>query len=67
MSAPKKPHAGSRESGQPWELSELATFLNVSKKTLERAIKVKKLKAIRINRRVLIPDLEARRIAEAGM
>jgi len=67
MSAPKKPPAVSHESGQPWELPQLATFLNVSKKTLERAIKAKKLKAIRINRRVLIPDLEARRVAEAGM
>jgi len=59
--------ATSHEPGRPWELLSLATFLNVSKKTLERAIKAEKLKAIRINRRVLIPDSEARRVAEAGL
>ena len=67
MSAPKLPPAVPHEPGQPWELPLLATFLNVSKKTLERAIKAKKLRAIRINRRVLIPDREVRRVAEAGM
>ena len=59
MTAPleAKPHAG-HEPGRPWELPSLAAFLNVSKKTLERAIKAEKLKAIRINRRVLVPDSE---------
>jgi len=61
-----KPLTG-HEPGRPWELLSLATFLNVSKKTLERAIKAEKLEAIRINRRVLIPDIEARRVAEAGL
>ena len=62
----KKPQTG-HELGQPWELLSLAAFLRVSKKTLERAIKAEKLKAIRINRRVLVPDSEARRVAEAGL
>ena len=67
MSASNKSPTVSHELGQPWELSLLATFLNVSKKTLERAIKAEKLKSIRINRRVLVPDSEARRVAEAGL
>lgn len=56
-----------REPGKPWELTDLASFLSVSKKTLERAIKAEKLKAIRINRRVLVPDGEVRRVAETGL
>ncbi len=56
-----------REHGKPWELTDLASFLSVSKKTLERAIKAEKLKAIRINRRVLVPDGEVRRVAETGL
>ena len=62
-----QPTAVGHEPGRPWELPSLAVFLNVSKKTLERAIKAEKLKAIRINRRVLVPDSEARRVAEAGL
>ncbi len=56
-----------REVGRPWELLELAQHLHVSKKTLERAIKAGKLKSIRIGRRVLVPDSEARRLAESGL
>ena len=62
-----QPAAVGHEPGRPWELPTLAAFLNVSKKTLERAVKAGKLKAIRINRRVLVSDSEARRVAEAGL
>ncbi len=67
LTVSQQPPASGHESGRPWELQSLATFLSVSKKTLERAIKAEKLKAIRINRRVLVPDSEARRVAEAGL
>ena len=67
LAVSQQPPTTGHEPGRPWELLSLATFLNVSKKTLERAIKAEKLKAIRINRRVLIPDIEARRVAEAGL
>ena len=55
------------ETGRPWPMLELAKFLSISKKSLERAIKTGKVKAIRIGRRVLIADDEARRIAESGL
>ena len=55
-----------RSAGQPWELQEFADYLRVSKKTLERAIKLKKLKVIRIQRRILIPDVEAQRVSSFG-
>ena len=67
MTALPKPETTRHETGKPWELIPLAEFLNVSKKTLERAIKSGKLKAIRINRRVMVADGEARRVAEAGL
>jgi len=67
LAPPPPPVPPGHEPGRPWELPDLAEFLNVSKKTLERAIKAEKLKAIRINRRVLVPDGEARRVAECGL
>ncbi len=67
LTVPQQPLATGHEPGRPWELAPLARFLSVSKKTLERAIKAGKLKSIRINRRVLVADGEARRVAEAGL
>lgn len=60
-------HTPVRQDGQPWTLSELAEFLKLSKKSLERAIVLGSLHCIRYGRLVRIADSEARRIAEFGL
>ena len=53
--------------GAPWELPNSAAYLGVSKKTIERAIVDTRLRCIRIGRRVLVPDVEGRRVAAEGL
>ena len=60
--------APARTPGQPWTLREAADFLQVSDRTIARLIEAGKVKATRLGLgrgRVLIPDAEIRRIAEA--
>lgn len=56
-----------QKDGQPWTLLELAQYLKLSKKSLERAIVLGSLQCIRYGRLVRIADSEVRRVAEFGL
>lgn len=63
------PHDSSsviRPAGSPWPIPEAAAFLRVSERHVYRLIDARKLKAVRLGRRRLIPDAEVRRLAAAG-
>jgi excisionase family DNA binding protein len=64
--SPSQP-GSDRTPGAPWAIQDAAAFLGVSVRHLIRQIDGRKVKAIRIGRRRLIPDGEVRRIAEAGI
>lgn len=57
----------SRPAGSPWPLQEAARFLGVSHRHLVRLIDTGKLRSIRFGRRVLLSDVEVRRIASEGI
>jgi excisionase family DNA binding protein len=55
-----------RLPGSPWPLAVAAKFLGVSHRHLVRLIDAGKVKSIRLGRRVLIADVELRRVASEG-
>lgn len=55
-----------RIEGQPWTRLDAAKFLGLSVMTLRRAEIAGTLSVVRCGRRVLIPDLEVRRLAREG-
>lgn len=55
-----------RAVGSPWPVPEAAAFPGVSPRHLLRLIDSRKVKAIKIGRRTLIPDSEVRRVATSG-
>ena len=58
---------GMRVAGAPWPMDAAATFLAVSRRTLDRAAKDGSLRTIRLGRRRLIADEEVRRLATRGL
>lgn len=64
MTAPTRTE---RAPGQPWGLDAVAEYLGLCRKTIERAIRDRKVKAIRFGTRVMVPDAEVKRLAEQGL
>lgn len=61
------PTETTRAPGKPWALDDLAEYLGLSRKTLERAAREGRLKTIRFGARVMVPDAEAKRVSEEGL
>jgi excisionase family DNA binding protein len=57
---------GDHPPGKPWSVEELSDFLGIDHKHLRRLIDGGKVACIRLGRRVLIADAEARRVASEG-
>src|SRR4051812_43751561 len=55
-----------RPKGKPWSVTESATFLGISTRSLWRLIDGGDVRVARIGRRVLLPDAEVRRLAGEG-
>jgi len=66
MSTPSDPAPPARAAGSPWPIPEAAAFLRVSERHVYRLIDARKVKAVRLGRRRLIPDAEVRRLARDG-
>jgi excisionase family DNA binding protein len=60
------PAPAARSAGAPWPVRTAAHFLAVSERHVWRLIVAGRVRAIRIGRRVLIPDAEVRRVAAEG-
>jgi excisionase family DNA binding protein len=56
-----------RVDGSPWSLVDAAEYLHVSSAHLRRLVDAGKVRSIRLGRRVLIPDVELRRVAAEGV
>jgi len=56
-----------RPAGAPWLVTEAAAFLRISPRHLWRLIDAGDVRSIRIGRRVLIADIEVRRLATGGV
>lgn len=63
---PTTPVPAPRPAGAPWPIPEAAAFLAVSERHLYRLIDARKLTAVRLGRRRLVPDAEVQRLARAG-
>ena len=61
-----KSPAPAHEPGAPWTIPDAANYCAVSDRHLRRLIDEQKVRAIRLGRRVLIPDAELRRLASEG-
>jgi excisionase family DNA binding protein len=61
------PPSAGRPAGSPWPVPAAATYLSVSVRHLWRLIDAGRVRAIRIGRRVLVPDSEVRRVAAEGI
>ncbi|OWK41280.1 helix-turn-helix domain-containing protein [Fimbriiglobus ruber] len=55
-----------RTPGAPWPIPDAAAFLSISERHMHRLIDAKKVKAVRLGRRRLIPDAEVQRLASNG-
>lgn len=55
-----------RPPGSPWPIPDAAAFLAISDRHLWRLIDGGRVRAIRIGRRVLVPDAEMQRLAREG-
>ena len=60
VSATTRPH------GAPWSLRDAAEFIGVSPRHLARLLNTGAIKSFKIGRRVLLADVELRRIAAHG-
>jgi hypothetical protein len=55
-----------RSPGKPWPVADLADHLCSSERHLWRLIAAGRVRVIRLGRKVLVPDDEARRLAADG-
>ncbi|MFL5330722.1 MAG: helix-turn-helix domain-containing protein [Gemmataceae bacterium] len=53
--------------GAPWSLQDAATFLGLCRETLSRLVLQNQIKAIRIGKRVFVPDTEVKRLSQVGL
>jgi excisionase family DNA binding protein len=68
-SVPASDPIAARAPGKPWSLSDAATYLGVSKRTITRMAEAGRVRLLRLGTgrgRVLLPDSELRRIATEG-
>jgi len=67
MAKPASMNGTERPDGKPWQVGEASLFLHVSAAHLRRLVAGGKVRSIRLGRRVLIPDVELRRVAAEGV
>ncbi len=60
-------HFPAHLDGAPWRVQDAAEYLRVSSKHLRKLVAGGKVRSIRLGRRVLIPDVELRRVAAEGV
>ena len=62
--APAQP---AHRPGAPWAVADAALFLTISTRHVRRLIDAGRIRAVRVGRRVLVPDAEVRRVADRGL